>query len=312
MKIDHRKAAVIGCGNVGASIAFRFLQQGLFTRLVLLDANRDKAEGEAMDLRDGLPYGAAMEISAGDYDDLTDCALAVITAGANQKPGETRLDLIGKNTEILRSVLKEVTARNFGGILLVVSNPDYIQLCLHGLGLFDGDNSVICHLLHGICHHIAHFIVSCGDGSHSCHLMLAGNLAAHGCNRLYCRIRCLLHTFSQNDRVRACCHILHTLVDHRLCQHRSSGCTIACHIVGLGRHFFYQLSAHILKCVFQLDLFCNRYAVVGDQRSAELFVKDHVPSLRSKGHAYGICKFIHTGFQCDSGVHAMFDFFSHD
>ncbi|WP_300345941.1 L-lactate dehydrogenase [uncultured Oscillibacter sp.] len=123
MKIDHRKAAVIGCGNVGASIAFRFLQQGLFTRLVLLDANRDKAEGEAMDLRDGLPYGAAMEISAGDYDDLRDCALAVITAGANQKPGETRLDLIGKNTEILRSVLKEVTARNFGGILLVVSNP---------------------------------------------------------------------------------------------------------------------------------------------------------------------------------------------
>ena len=103
MKIDHRKAAVIGCGNVGASIAFRFLQQGLFTRLVLLDANRDKAEGEAMDLRDGLPYGAAMEISAGDYDDLTDCALAVITAGTNQKPGETRLDLIGKNTEILRS-----------------------------------------------------------------------------------------------------------------------------------------------------------------------------------------------------------------
>lgn len=123
MKIDHRKAAVIGCGNVGASIAFRFLQQGLFTRLVLLDANRDKAEGEAMDLRDGLPYGAAMEITAGGYDDLADCALVVITAGANQKPGETRLDLIGKNTEILRSVLREITARQFGGILLVVSNP---------------------------------------------------------------------------------------------------------------------------------------------------------------------------------------------
>ena len=89
MKINHRKAAIIGCGNVGASIAFRFLQQGLFTRLVLLDANREKAEGEAMDLRDG----------------------------------ETRLDLIGKNTEILRSILKEITARSFGGILLVVSNP---------------------------------------------------------------------------------------------------------------------------------------------------------------------------------------------
>ncbi|WP_297871793.1 L-lactate dehydrogenase [uncultured Oscillibacter sp.] len=123
MKIDPRKAAIVGCGQVGASIAFRFLQQGLFSRLVLLDANRDKAEGEAMDLRDGLPYGAAMEITAGGYDDLADCALAVITAGANQKPGETRLDLIGKNTEILRSVLREITARQFGGILLVVSNP---------------------------------------------------------------------------------------------------------------------------------------------------------------------------------------------
>ena len=122
MNTDPRKAAIIGCGNVGASIAFRFLQQGLFNHLVLLDANQDKAEGEAMDLRDGLPYGAAMEITAGGYDDLADCALAVITAGANQKPGETRLDLIGKNTAILRSVLREITARDFGGILLVVSN----------------------------------------------------------------------------------------------------------------------------------------------------------------------------------------------
>ena len=97
MEVNPRKAAVIGCGAVGASIAFRFLQQGLFSHLVLLDANADKAEGEARDLRDGLPYGAAMEIAAGSYDDLTDCALVVITAGANQKPGETRLDLIGKN-----------------------------------------------------------------------------------------------------------------------------------------------------------------------------------------------------------------------
>lgn len=123
MNSNPRKAAIIGCGQVGASIAFRFLQQGLFTRLVLLDANQDKAEGEAMDLRDGLPYGAAMEITAGNYDDVADCALVVITAGANQKPGETRLDLIGKNTAILRSVLKEITSRDFGGILLVVSNP---------------------------------------------------------------------------------------------------------------------------------------------------------------------------------------------
>ena len=123
MNPNPRKAAVIGCGFVGASIAFRFLQQGLFSELVLLDANQAKAEGEAMDLSDGLPYAAPMTITAGTYDDITDCALVVITAGANQKPGETRLDLIGKNAAILRSILAEITARDFGGILLIVSNP---------------------------------------------------------------------------------------------------------------------------------------------------------------------------------------------
>ena len=123
MSINPRKAAIVGCGFVGASIAFRFLQQGLFSHLVLLDANQEKAEGEAMDLSDGLPYGSAMEITAGSYDDIADCALVVITAGANQKPGESRLDLIGRNIAILRSIIGEITAREFGGILLIVSNP---------------------------------------------------------------------------------------------------------------------------------------------------------------------------------------------
>lgn len=123
MQTNPHKAAIIGCGSVGASIAFRFLQQGLFSHLVLLDANRDKAEGEAMDLSDGMPYGTAMEITAGDYNDITDCALVVITAGVNQKPGETRLDLIGKNTAIMQDIVRQITARQFGGILLIVSNP---------------------------------------------------------------------------------------------------------------------------------------------------------------------------------------------
>ena len=123
MRVNPRKAAIVGCGFVGASIAFRFLQQGLFSKLVLLDVNREKAEGEAMDLSDGLPYASPVEITAGTYDDITDCALVVITAGANQKPGETRLDLMGKNIAILRSIIGEITARDFGGILLIVSNP---------------------------------------------------------------------------------------------------------------------------------------------------------------------------------------------
>ena len=123
MDINLRKAAIVGCGYVGASIAFRFLQQGVFSHLVLIDANTAKAEGEAIDLSDGLPYGAAMEITAGGYDDITDCALIVITAGVNQKPGETRLELIDRNAGIMRSIIAEITARDFKGILLVVSNP---------------------------------------------------------------------------------------------------------------------------------------------------------------------------------------------
>lgn len=123
MAINYRKAAIIGCGFVGASIAFRFLQQGLFSQLVLLDSNRAKAEGEAMDLSDGLPYGAAMEITAGSYDDITDCGLTVVTAGVNQKPGESRLQLIERNAGILRSIVGEISARPYEGILLIVSNP---------------------------------------------------------------------------------------------------------------------------------------------------------------------------------------------
>ena len=121
--LNHRKAAVIGCGFVGSSIAFSLIQRGLFSELVLIDANQDKAVGEAMDLSHGLPYIAAMDVYAGTYDDLSDCALIVITAGANQKPGQTRLELIGQNVAILNSIIPQITARPFEGILLIVSNP---------------------------------------------------------------------------------------------------------------------------------------------------------------------------------------------
>ena len=121
--INVRKAAVIGCGFVGSSIAFSLMQRGLYSQLVLIDANQAKAEGEAMDLSHGLPYAASMQIYAGTYDDVADCAMVILTAGANQKPGETRLDLIDKNVAILKSIIPELTRRKFQGILLVVSNP---------------------------------------------------------------------------------------------------------------------------------------------------------------------------------------------
>ena len=121
--MNHRKVAIIGCGFVGASIAFSLIQKGLFSEMVLIDANHEKAEGEAMDLSHGLPYLSPMEIYAGTYEDVSDCALVIITAGANQKPGETRLDLIDKNVGILKSIIPQITARPFEGMLMIVSNP---------------------------------------------------------------------------------------------------------------------------------------------------------------------------------------------
>lgn len=121
--INVRKAAIIGCGFVGSSIAFSLMQRGLYSELVLIDADRDKAAGEAMDLSHGLPYAAPMQIHAGTYDETTDCSMVILAAGASQKPGETRLDLIGRNIDILRRILPELTGRGFQGILLVVSNP---------------------------------------------------------------------------------------------------------------------------------------------------------------------------------------------
>ena len=122
-KINNRKAAIIGCGFVGAASAFCLMQRGLFSELVLLDADRDKAEGEALDVAHGIPFASPMKIYAGDYDDLTDAAIIIVTAGANQKPGETRLDLVQKNVGIFRSIIPEIAKRDYQGILLIVSNP---------------------------------------------------------------------------------------------------------------------------------------------------------------------------------------------
>ena len=121
--VNIQKAAIIGCGFVGASSAFSLLQKGIFSELVLIDANKEKAEGEAMDISHGRPYAHPMKIYAGSYDDISDCSLIIITAGANQKPGETRLDLVHKNVAIFKSIIPEITKRGFEGILLVVANP---------------------------------------------------------------------------------------------------------------------------------------------------------------------------------------------
>ena len=111
--LNSRKAAIIGCGFVGSASAFALMESGLFSELVLIDANKDKAEGEALDISHGLPFAKPMKIYAGNYEDIGDAGVIIVTAGAGQKPGETRLDLVKKN----------VGKYNKDAIMLVVANP---------------------------------------------------------------------------------------------------------------------------------------------------------------------------------------------
>ncbi len=121
--VNIKKVAIIGTGFVGSSIAFALLNEELFSEIVLIDRNKEKAIGEAMDLSHGLPYRSNMNIHVGEYKDIKDASIVILTAGANQKEGETRLDLIHKNVAIVRSILQEIKPIEMEGILLVVSNP---------------------------------------------------------------------------------------------------------------------------------------------------------------------------------------------
>ena len=121
--LNERKVAVVGCGFVGSASAFALMESGLFSEMVLIDVNKDKAEGEALDISHGLPFAKPMSIYAGDYKDAADAAVVVVTAGAGQKPGETRLDLVKKNIGIFKSIIPEIAKYNKEGILLIVANP---------------------------------------------------------------------------------------------------------------------------------------------------------------------------------------------
>ncbi|MFI8576405.1 L-lactate dehydrogenase [Rossellomorea aquimaris] len=117
------KVALIGTGFVGSSYAFALLNQGIAHELVMIDLNKEKADGDARDLNHGLAFASPMKISAGDYSDCKDADLVVITAGANQQPGETRLDLVEKNVKIFKNIVDSVMDSGFNGIFLVATNP---------------------------------------------------------------------------------------------------------------------------------------------------------------------------------------------
>lgn len=121
--VNMQKCAVIGVGFVGATSAFTLANSGLFSEIILVDANTKKAEGEAADINHGISFTRPCRVRAGDYKDLAKCGLIVIAAGANQKPGETRIELLARNKVIMKSVIENIMAVNRYAILLIVSNP---------------------------------------------------------------------------------------------------------------------------------------------------------------------------------------------
>lgn len=120
---NGRKVAIIGCGFVGSTAAYTLMLSGLFNEIVMVDVDKERAEGEALDIAHGIPFARPVRIYSGNYDDAADALVAVVTAGANQKPGESRLDLAQKNTNVFKKIMPELVKRNFGGVVLVVTNP---------------------------------------------------------------------------------------------------------------------------------------------------------------------------------------------
>lgn len=121
----NNKVVIIGCGNVGMSYAYALLNQRTYVnKLILIDTNKEKIEGEVMDLNHCLPYAPSkISINVGNYEDCSDAKIVVIAAGVNQKPGETRTDLIHKNSVIFKDIVDNVMKSGFNGIFVVATNP---------------------------------------------------------------------------------------------------------------------------------------------------------------------------------------------
>ncbi len=132
MLMKRQKIGIIGAGAVGVTLAYTLEVSGIAREIVLLDKNQQRLIGEVMDLNHGLPFSPRVAINTGDYDDIRDADIVVLTAGAKQKAGESRLDLLKRNVEITRNVLGSLLEKPFDGILLIVSNPVDVltRLCL--------------------------------------------------------------------------------------------------------------------------------------------------------------------------------------
>lgn len=123
MKTKNVKISVIGAGYVGSAIAYTLMLAGLAEEIVIVDLDKDKALGESMDISHGAAFVKPVNIVAGDYKDTLDSDIVIITAGAAQKPGETRLDLVNKNVSIFKAIVPKIVEYSPNSIILVVSNP---------------------------------------------------------------------------------------------------------------------------------------------------------------------------------------------
>jgi L-lactate dehydrogenase len=121
--IGNRKVAIVGTGYVGSSIAYALALRDIAREIVLIDVNKEKAEGEAQDIRHGISSMGTSDLYAGDYSDCRDCDLIVITAGRNRRPGETRLDMAEENVRIMKSVIDSLKEYYTKGVILLISNP---------------------------------------------------------------------------------------------------------------------------------------------------------------------------------------------
>ena len=117
------RVAIVGAGNVGATAAYALLLSGLAAEIVLIDANRERAEGEAMDLAHAVPFSRPTRVWAGDYGDCGGAVITILAAGTGQRPGETRMDLVKRNAAIFAEIVPRVAAANPEGIILVATNP---------------------------------------------------------------------------------------------------------------------------------------------------------------------------------------------
>jgi L-lactate dehydrogenase len=120
---NRGRVCVVGCGHVGATSAYALMTRGVAREVVLLDADPRRAEGEAMDLQQAAALARPVEVRAGDWTDAAASAVVVVAAGVGGRPGETRLDLLGRNVTVVRDVMEQLVSRGFGGILLMTTNP---------------------------------------------------------------------------------------------------------------------------------------------------------------------------------------------